>query len=64
MQAGTITIVGGGNLGGAIAEGLIDCGGVSPDRVSVTRRRTERIAHLAERGIRVTSDNRYVAFCE
>ena len=58
MQTGTITIVGGGNLGGAIAEGLIDHGGVAPDRVSVTRRRTERIAHLAQRGIRVTSDNR------
>ena len=58
MQDQKITIIGGGNLGVAMAEGLLDSGQINPQNLVVTRRKTHKIAHLAEKGIRVSSDNR------
>lgn len=53
-----VAILGGGHLGTAIAEGLIASGSFSPDAITVTRRRVELLADLAERGVRTTDDNR------
>lgn len=57
MNNTRITIVGCGNLGTAIAEGLLR-EGFPAGALTVTRSRPERLAHLASRGVLVTSDNR------
>lgn len=56
MKNYKITIIGGGNLGSAIAGGLTDSGRKAAD-ITVTRRRTDKISHLQKKGIRVLSDN-------
>ena len=53
-----VAILGAGNLGTAIAEGLLATGLYDPERIVATRRRTEHLSSLAEEGIRTTSDNR------
>jgi pyrroline-5-carboxylate reductase len=53
-----IAIIGGGNLGAAIAEGLIASKFCEPSHISVTRRNTSAISHLADKGCNVHSDNR------
>lgn len=52
-----ITIIGGGNIGASLARGLAKSGNVSPDRVTITRRRIDKLTELQELGIRVSSDN-------
>jgi pyrroline-5-carboxylate reductase len=53
----TIAIIGGGNLGAAIAEGLIKSQFVTPQQITVTRRNTESLKPLAQLGAMITSDN-------
>ena len=53
-----VAILGAGNIGRAIAEGLVASGLYAAENVHVTRRRAKRLADLAERGFRVSSDNR------
>jgi pyrroline-5-carboxylate reductase len=57
MKNSRIAIIGGGNLGAAIAEGLITSKFVPAQQITVTRRNTEPIQHLKTLGIEVTSDN-------
>ena len=57
MKNSRIAIIGGGNLGAAIAEGLIKSQFVSPQQITVTRRNTEVIQHLKTLGVNVTNDN-------
>ncbi len=57
MQTTKIAIMGGGNLGKAIALGLLSTGKYQPDHIIVTRRRVQEIEDLTEKGVRVTSDN-------
>jgi pyrroline-5-carboxylate reductase len=52
-----ITIIGGGNLGTAIAEGLISSGFSTPEELTVTRRNTKALQGLADKGVHITSDN-------
>jgi pyrroline-5-carboxylate reductase len=53
-----VAILGGGNLGSALAKGLARTEEVQHKyNVTVTRRNIELIAHLKEQGITVTSDN-------
>ncbi|MEO6732007.1 MAG: pyrroline-5-carboxylate reductase [Ferruginibacter sp.] len=52
-----IAIIGGGNLGAAIAEGLIKSKFCKPSDITVTKRNTATIKHLADSGVSVTSDN-------
>jgi pyrroline-5-carboxylate reductase len=56
-----IAILGGGNLGQALARGWIAAGVVKPGDLRVVRRRPERLAELAELGIRTGADNRAAA---
>lgn len=58
MNQQRIAIIGGGNLGTAIAEGLLKSGFAQPTQITVTRRSLERLQSLKERGVRVTSDNK------
>lgn len=58
MKDKKIAIIGGGNLGTAIATGLLHSGEVLPSHLTVTRRRTELLKNLLSQGVIVTSDNR------
>ncbi|HVZ26451.1 MAG TPA: NAD(P)-binding domain-containing protein, partial [Sediminibacterium sp.] len=53
-----LAIIGGGNLGSAMAEGLLSSGFVQASRLVVTKRNTASLQSLSERGVTVTSDNR------
>lgn len=53
----TIAIIGGGNLGSAIALGLVKANFVPPENIIVTRRKVEKLASLKEIGIRTSQDN-------
>jgi pyrroline-5-carboxylate reductase len=52
-----IAIIGGGNLGTAIAEGLIQSGFISPGNIIVTKRNVTTLEHLEKRGILVSDNN-------
>jgi pyrroline-5-carboxylate reductase len=52
-----IAIIGGGNLGTAIAEGLIVSGFVVPEQIMITKRNTQTLEILKQQGVGVTSDN-------
>lgn len=50
-------ILGGGSLGCALAEGLLNAGTHVPQDLVVTRRRPELLEQLKLRGVEITSDN-------
>jgi pyrroline-5-carboxylate reductase len=52
-----IAIIGGGNLGTAIAEGLIKSKFAQANQLIVTRRNTNALKDLAAKGVEVLSDN-------
>jgi pyrroline-5-carboxylate reductase len=52
-----IGIIGGGNLGTAIAEGLIQSGFVNPGHIIVTRRKIENLHELERKGVMVSRNN-------
>ncbi|HEX3024829.1 MAG TPA: pyrroline-5-carboxylate reductase [Chitinophagaceae bacterium] len=52
-----IAIIGGGNLGTAIAEGLIGSGFVLPQDILITKRNIETLASLQSKGIKISNDN-------
>ena len=57
MSKEKIAIIGGGNLGISIAEGLVAAGYTPPTNITVTRRKVTLLDGLAEQGIHVTDDN-------
>src|SRR6476661_8351987 len=52
-----ISIIGGGNLGTAIALGLINSDFISPADVMITKRNVKTLQSLQDRGVNVSSDN-------
>ena len=52
-----IAIIGGGNLGTAIAEGLMISGYCPAKDITITKRNTATLGHLKDKGVRVSSDN-------
>src|SRR5688572_26566707 len=58
MKNSKIAIIGGGNLGTAIAEGLIQSKFVAPQQITVTRRNVEPLQSLKSLGVHTTSDNK------
>lgn len=56
-----IAIIGGGNLGKSIAEGLVKSGFTVPGHIMITRRNIDAIRYLEEKGILVSNDNREAA---
>jgi pyrroline-5-carboxylate reductase len=52
-----IAIIGGGNLGQAIAEGLVKSGFAEAGHILVTRRKVDQLRHLEEKGMLVGDDN-------
>lgn len=53
-----IAIIGGGNLGVAIAEGLINSGFSKPADILVTRRNIKVLQPLKEKGVQISDDNK------
>ena len=56
-----ISIIGGGNLGTAIVQGLINSDFISPADVMITKRNVKTLEPLKERGVNVSSDNNEAA---
>ncbi|MBN8861377.1 MAG: pyrroline-5-carboxylate reductase [Sphingobacteriales bacterium] len=52
-----IAIIGGGNLGAAIAEGLIQSGFILPGHLLITKRNISTLKSLEEQGVLVSNDN-------
>ena len=52
-----IAIIGGGNLGTAIAEGLISSKFVVPQNITVTKRNINTLKTLADKGVNISNDN-------
>jgi len=52
-----IAIIGGGNLGTAIAEGLIQSGFVMPKHIIITKRNVSTLHELERQGVLVSDDN-------
>jgi pyrroline-5-carboxylate reductase len=52
-----IAIIGGGNLGRALARGLVKSGSVSADQLTITRRSQKNLDALAEEGFNTSTDN-------
>lgn len=52
-----LAIIGGGNLGSAIAAGVISSGLFEPSAITITRRRTGLLSKFAAQGVTVTGDN-------
>lgn len=52
-----IGIIGGGNLGMAIAEGLIQSGFVSPGHILITRRSIDQLHALERKGVMISGNN-------
>ena len=52
-----IAIIGGGNLGSAIAEGLLKSKFNKPSEITVTKRNINTLKSLKEKGVTVTDDN-------
>ncbi len=57
-SAPSVAILGAGNIGQALADGWARSGLLPPERVTLTRRMVDRLEPFAERGFRVTDDNR------
>jgi pyrroline-5-carboxylate reductase len=52
-----ITIIGGGNLGVSIAQGLINADFTPAQNICITRRNIDALAHLAQKNVVITPDN-------
>ncbi|MBS2096957.1 pyrroline-5-carboxylate reductase [Carboxylicivirga linearis] len=57
MEVAKLTIIGGGNLGSAIARGILDKGLLKPSQLTITRRRVKLLESFAEKGVVITDDN-------
>lgn len=57
MDKKIISIIGGGNMGTAIAEGLIKSGQFKPENIIVSDIRQKQLSALKEQGVQVISDN-------
>ncbi len=53
-----IAVLGCGNIGSAIANGLVKSGSVKPENIYLTRRDVEHLQKFQERGFLTTSDNK------
>lgn len=57
MKTESIAIIGGGNLGRAIAEGLLLCNYCKPESITVTRRNVTQLENLKRKGVKTFSSN-------
>lgn len=52
-----ITIIGCGNLGQSILNGLLDSDVIQNENITITKRNTKSIEHFAQKGVTVTANN-------
>jgi pyrroline-5-carboxylate reductase len=52
-----IAIIGGGNLGSSIAQGLLDSGYTTAEKLIMTKRNTATLSAFKDRGVQVGTDN-------
>ena len=52
-----IAIIGGGNLGTAITEGLLNSKFCKAADITITKRNISTLKHLSDKGVQVTSNN-------
>jgi len=52
-----IAIIGGGNLGASIAEGLINSQFITPENLIITKRNIATLQHFQDKGVHVSSNN-------
>jgi pyrroline-5-carboxylate reductase len=57
MSFKKITILGGGNLGSSIAQGIIDASYIEAKNITITRRRVHLLEDLKDQGVNVITDN-------
>ncbi len=57
MKNQRIVIIGAGNIGTAIARGLVKSGLLKPEQLTLTRRHTDRLSSYSQEGYLVSSDN-------
>jgi pyrroline-5-carboxylate reductase len=57
MSSERIAIIGGGNLGSAIACGLVSAGICTPESITITRRSEPPLGVFREEGFHTTTDN-------
>ena len=57
MKEKNIAIIGGGNLGSAVAEGLIKSKFCAPQNILITKRKVDTLDYLTKQGVTVTNDN-------
>ena len=50
-------IIGGGNIGLALAEGLVQANVCKPSDITITRRNKTSLTELSKRGFKTTTDN-------
>lgn len=58
MRIDRLAILGGGNLGSAIAHGMVYAGVIEPDGITITRRSSGALEALAAEGFQTTTDNK------
>ena len=61
MMDKSIAIIGGGNLGASIAEGIASSGLIAPENICVTRRKVEKLDYLVEKSIQIDNNNQRAA---
>jgi pyrroline-5-carboxylate reductase len=52
-----LAIIGGGNLGTAMAEGLINSGFILPEHLIITKRNTDSLQPLSKKGVLISDNN-------
>jgi pyrroline-5-carboxylate reductase len=57
MKNRKIAIIGGGNLGSAVAKGMVFTKTINPELISITRRRSQMLEQMVKLGITTGSDN-------
>lgn len=56
-----LSIIGVGAMGGAMLDGFLNSGKFAPSDISISNPHTDRLAHYAEQGVEVSTDNRKTA---
>lgn len=51
------TIIGGGNIGGSIANGILNAQIIPAENLTITRRRIKLLQNFAEKGVNISTDN-------
>lgn len=57
MAQKKIAIIGGGNLGSSIAQGLIESGFILPSDITITKRNIETLSRFGDQGVHIETDN-------